>query len=267
MWEPRIPKEVSTWMDRRAWGIHHKMWHYSRRWELNPGMNQTVLDHHGKREDRQEGTSGNGVDFLAMHRSMIQILRSEFPQYDAMWFGWDVVPVDGENPPDPTDRLPYGTKLRPFDPPRLKALDRILNHIDDFSTDDDFGLYIQTRNRPTPENPQNLSPDPETGIHNYLHARFASPNNACDPDLAISMANFMGNIKNQRFWRLHGWIDFQWTRFRQAKGLDDNDPAYLAAMREHDMTMGEMPLMCQMEIPSTPDLEFAAAEFRHAGQS
>jgi hypothetical protein len=250
MWEPLIPKEVSDWMNRKAWGIHHNLWHFERRWELDPGMNQYVLDHGGQRADRQEGMRGNGLDFLAMHRNMILALRCYFPRYDGLWRGWNVVPLNPDTPPDPTDEMPRGNSMaRPFDPDRLKALDRLARCLGDFADDDEFGLYVETRNRPVPGHPKHTSSDRSTGIHNYLHARFSVAVNGCDPDQSVSMANFIGNIKNQRFWRLHGWIDNQWSRFRKLKGLGDDDPRYQAELREQAAPLDDMPEMCIRESP------------------
>src|SRR5262245_58789085 len=112
MWEPLIPKEVSDWMDRRAWGIHHKVWHFARRWELTPDLHEYVLSHGGCRAERQEGMPGNGLDFLAMHRNMIRLLRTYFPRYDGLWRGWNKVPTNPDNPPDPTDFVPVGNHRR-----------------------------------------------------------------------------------------------------------------------------------------------------------
>ena len=84
-------------MDQRAWGIHHKVWHFSRRWELNPDMQQYVLSHGGHREKRQEGMPGNGLGFLAMHRNMIRALRHHFPRYNGLWHGWNQIPTDPDS--------------------------------------------------------------------------------------------------------------------------------------------------------------------------
>jgi mono/diheme cytochrome c family protein len=40
------------------------------------------------------------------------------------------------------------------------------------------------------------------------------------------------DVKNYAFWKLHGWIDNVWDRYRKAKGLKDDDPAYQKLMLE-----------------------------------
>jgi hypothetical protein len=256
MWEPLIPKEVSLWMDQRAWGIHHKVWHFSRRWELNPDMQQYVLSHGGHREKRQEGMPGNGLGFLAMHRNMIRALRHHFPRYNGLWHGWNQIPTDPDTPPDPTDQMPSGTPHRTFDPNMSKAIVELTHGLNDFQTDDELGLFIETRNRPLPHDPTHVSADKRVGLHNYLHGRFSLPRNGCDPDQAVSMANFLGNIKNQRFWRLHGWIDNIWTCFRDMKGLPESEPSYQQALRDQPVPMDPMPGMCDQEFDSSGFLFF-----------
>ncbi|MGC4052796.1 MAG: hypothetical protein QM757_25990 [Paludibaculum sp.] len=261
MWEPLIPKEVSDWMDKRMWGIHHKVWHFARLWDLIPGLHTYVTDHGGRRADRQEGMAGNGLDFLAMHRNMIRMLRYQFPRYEGLWHGWNAVPTEPDNPLDPTDAMPPENGHRAFNPEMLKAIDILTNHLGDFGTDDDLGLFIETRNRPLMCEPGRKSPDPKTGIHNYLHGRFALQVNGCNPDMTVSMGNFLGNIKNQRFWRLHGWIDQRWTLFRKIKGLDENQPAYQAALKEQMVPMDPMGNMCTLESDVRLTLDFLTEGF------
>ncbi|MGA2132931.1 MAG: hypothetical protein ABSH50_11610 [Bryobacteraceae bacterium] len=244
MWEPLIPKEVSDWMDLRGWGPHHQLWHFERWWDLNPSVRGYVLRHGGQKANRQEGEPGNGLDFLAMHRTMVRALKLYFPRFQALWLGWNQVPTDPDYPADSTDVMPFNKQPRQFDANYLKALERLHRRLEDFQSDDDLGLYIETLFRRTPGQPYHLG-EPDSGIHNYLHNRFMlDPSKTCDPDQAVSMGYFFGNIKNQRFWRLHGWIDRVWTRFRELKHLSEDDPAYQAALKEQAMPTQEMPDMC-----------------------
>ncbi|MGA2742758.1 MAG: hypothetical protein ABSG65_35635 [Bryobacteraceae bacterium] len=263
MWEPLIPKEISDWMDLRGWGMHHQLWHYERWWDREPNLRVYVTQHGGARADRQEGDPGNGLDFMAMHRTMIRAMQQYFPRYDGIWYGWKKVPTDPDDPADPTDVMPANGSPRDFDPDKLKALDRLEHNLDGFNNDDDLGLFIETSFRPVPGNPEQVSSDPSTGIHSYLHDRFAlNKQKTCDPDFGVSMSDFFGNIKNQRFWRLHGWIDRTWTRFRDLKKLHEDDPAYQAALRDQAMPLNEMPDMCSSmdRGPSAADLNLAVDE-------
>jgi hypothetical protein len=45
------------------------------------------------------------------------------------------------------------------------------------------------------------------------------------------------DVRNYTFWKLHGWIDNVWERYRKAKGLTDSDPKYQQLMLEQCMEM------------------------------
>jgi ATP-dependent helicase YprA (DUF1998 family) len=98
-------------------------------------------------------------------------------------------------------------------------------------------MFIETSWRPFPNVPRRRAADKASGIHNYLHGRFTRASEDLD------MGNPEVNIHNQRFWRLHGWIDRAWSVYRTASGRSDNDPVYKAAMEEarhHMMHMAPM---------------------------
>jgi len=241
--------EVTQWMDRNAWGIHHAVWHFSRLWEVEPKQNKFVKDNGGKREDRQEGMAGNGLDFLAMHRNMIYALRSAFPQHKNLWAGWTSVPTD---PDDVNDPVPDNHTTRLFDANKAKALPILKDDLARFATDDELGLYIETMLDPAPKEPRRTKPDKSTGIHTYLHGRFKVDPTVIDPDSDVSMTNFIGNIKNQRFWRLHGWIDNVWSAYRKLKGLPDDQPSYVAALKEQHVPVSGKAMKMQhgVHVPS-----------------
>lgn len=225
-----MPSEIVEWMDGRGWGAHHLVWHLSRIWDLiGPSDRAWVQMQGGSRATRQEGEPGNGLDFLAMHRVMIRQLKEQFPASAALFDGWTRPPTD---PDDPRDPMPQNGGPRPFSQNMLTAINRLHTQIDGFESDDDLGLYIETRLRPRPGQPQALSNDPTTGIHNYLHGRFT------DESSEIDMGNPMVNINNRQFWRLHGWIDARWSAFREARGLAEDEPGYRQALDDVAHHMG-----------------------------
>src|SRR5258705_7274781 len=228
MAEPIMQQEIIDWMNARHWGMHHVIWHLTRIWDLiDPQARAWVQQNGGSRANRQEGEAGNGLDFLAMHRVMLRQLKQQFPGSVNLFNGWPQPPT---NPDDPTDPVPDNHTPRPFSENMATAVTRLQNNIPGFQSDDELGSYIETRLRPVPGDPRNQSTDPTTGIHNYLHNRFS------DTTSAIDMGSPMVNLQNQRFWRLHGWIDNRWSAFRTAKNLSENEPAYqqaLAAAAHH----------------------------------
>ena len=144
----------------------------------------------------------------------------------------------------------------PFSPNMSSAINRLHNNIAGFQSDDDLGLYIQTRLRPIPGAPDNLSPDAASGIHNYVHNRFSDENSDID------MGSPLVNLDNERFWRLHGWIDNRWTAFRTAKNLPENEPAYQQALADaaHHMEHIHSPHVHAMSIADAEDFRAAVPE-------
>lgn len=181
------------------------------------------------RNPLQEGEAGNGLQFLAMHRVMFRALRAQFPQYASTVFqGWPTVPTD---PRDPLNPLPYGS-TEPFSSNMIVAVTNLSSRPANFLSNDAWGTYLETIFRPVPGNPRATSTDPTVGLHNYLHARWtdaASPINMGDPAV---------NIGNRMFWKLHGWIDQQWSAYRAARGYTDSDPAYTRALADAQVEMG-----------------------------
>jgi hypothetical protein len=78
-----------------------------------------------------------------------------------------------------------------------------------------------------------MSPTNErgSGLHGALHAQWSvngSPANLIQQSV---------DVKNYAFWKLHGWIDDVWERYRKAKGLAEGDPAYQELLTEQCMEM------------------------------
>lgn len=242
-----MPSEIIEWMAERNWGMHHIVWHLARIWDLIGSADRAwVQMQGGGRAERQEGERGNGMDFLAMHRVMIRQLKERFPESAALFDGWTQPPTD---PDDQHDPVPDNGAPRPFSQNMLTAVNRLHTQIGGFQSDDDLGLYIQTRLRPRPGQPQALSNDPTTGIHNYLHGRFT------DESSDIDMGNPMVNINNRQFWRLHGWIDARWSAFREVRGLAEDEPAYRQALEEAAYHMGGHHEPHHHDLLLAPELE------------
>ncbi len=218
-----MPQDVLAYEEARHLGDHHEAWHAVRRWDLAEKSDIQWMQQQGwKRAALQEGMTGDGLAFLAMHRVMVEDMRDRFPQYAELFSGWATPPTD------PRDKInPLAVKVSTnFDPAMLKAIDRIENHPETFADDDAFGLFLETNHRPLFGKPDNKASDFSAGLHAYLHRRFS------DASSAIDMGDFTVNIENREFWRLHGWVDEQWSAFRRAKGLTARDPEYRAAMQK-----------------------------------
>jgi len=254
MAEPAIPNEISEWMNARSWGMHHLIWHLSRIWDLIDPQDQAwVQQNGGSRANRQEGQAGNGMDFLAMHRVMIRQLNQQFPAHTNLFAGWPQPPTNPNNANDP---MPNNGEPKPFNASMSAAVTRLHNNITGFQSDDDLGLFIQTRLRPVAGDPGNQSPDKTTGIHNYIHNRFSDSNSDID------MGSPLVNLHNQRFWRLHGWIDNRWTAFRTAKNFPESESAYQQALGDaaHHLEHIHSPHVHAMSTSDAEDFMAAVPE-------
>lgn len=226
----RMPEPLASYMEGHAWGQMHLQWHTERRWDRLPPEALAYAQHQGwARAARQEGDAGNGLEFLAMHREMLHELVEHDPSAASYLAGWTAPPTD---PHDAADPVPDGAAT-PFDPAMAEALDRLAHHLDSFKTDDELGRYIETSFGTT---------DRTAGVHNYLHNRFQ------DPASPIDIGNPAVNLMNQRFWRLHGWIDHVWAAWRTQTHASDTAPDYVAALRAAHEAM----TMKMRAIPSGP---------------
>lgn len=197
-------------MQGHGWGAMHLEWHTVRRWDLLPETAKAYAERQGwARAAHQEGEAGNGLEFLAMHREMLQLLVAQDAAARPFFVGWTAPPTD---PRDAGDPVPSGAA---FSADMLAALDRVQHHLDSFASEDELGLYLETAMKST---------DRTAGLHNYLHNRFQ------DPKSPIDMGNPSVNLLNPQFWRLHGWIDRVWADYRAHAKLRDDDPAYVNAM-------------------------------------
>jgi hypothetical protein len=73
----------------------HLEWHTERRWSLLPPSAIAYAERQGWRQaERQEGDPGNGVEFLSMHRAMLNILVEHDASSTTYVVGWQAPPTD-----------------------------------------------------------------------------------------------------------------------------------------------------------------------------
>jgi hypothetical protein len=61
---------------------------------------------------------------------------------------------------------------------------------------------------------------PAGGIHGPLHGQWTVPGSPS------ALTDNNKNVQNFAFWRLHGWIDDMWQRYRDARNIGEDDPVY-----------------------------------------
>jgi hypothetical protein len=214
-----VPKNVHTYLETYQWGDYHIDFHMTRKWFLLGDDGRGWLKRVGEAmADLQEGDPGNGLEFLTMHRAMIEHLRER----------WGDEPVTT----DPDGRKTFNEVLDGWktDEEVIAALEKQggdvqhfkdglakLNDFASFQSEDEFGLFLQTTLRLTGEVDPNdtakrfYDRDMATGagLHNWLHGQFA------DSSSPIDVGNPQTNLSNIMFWRIHGWIEAKWQAFEK----------------------------------------------------
>jgi hypothetical protein len=214
-----VPKAVHEYLEKYQWGDYHIVFHMSRKWFLLGDAGRGWLKRVGEASaDLQEGDPGNGLEFLVMHRAMIQHLGER----------WGTEKVTN----DPDGRKTFNDVLEGWttdaeliaalekqggDVAKFKAGLAKINDFASFATEDEFGNFLQTTLRLSGEVDPNDSairfyardPNPAAGMHNWLHGQFM------DGSSPIDVGNPQTNLSNIMFWRIHGWIEAKWEAFEQ----------------------------------------------------
>lgn len=237
-----LPQAVIAWIEAQGWVQQHDDWHNVRRWDQGcRTSNATIAGPDGvegtaddcasakRLRDRglaraaaQEGAPGDGVAFLAMHRHMIEGIRASFPEHADLFAGFEHVPRDQADPENP---MPW--RAVHWSAGQLAAIDKlehIEDHLDEFASEDELGLYIEVPFRWTAESPSKFVSDGSSGIHFMLHAQWSVAGSPINLGIGAPL------IKNRVFWQLHGWIDRVWERYRVARGLADDELGYLESI-------------------------------------
>jgi N-acetylmuramoyl-L-alanine amidase len=195
------PKELRVYWAAPHERLFHSYWHQAR--QAWPRLNKK------EREDistfgltvpppRMAGTSGAGLDFLFMHRSMVQGTRS-FAVARKLKYrptGWSPIPW---NHNDAIWPMPVISELSEAKEQEITDFwkDKVRNEYDKTTwlqgiELDDLGTTI------------------EEGIHNWLHMHWASDEPANPWDVSVSndwLGHPFSAAVNPAFWKLHGWID------------------------------------------------------------
>jgi hypothetical protein len=229
-----VPQLVLDWMGENEFESAHDGWHLVRKWDQSCFQSNASADtclgaqrlqSQGlERAPVQQGAAGDGLAFMAMHRHMIHMLKETFPKHAKLFDGFTKVPrttEDKENPV-PGHRLSWAAdNVTGFD-----VLENIEKNLSMFPSEDDLGNYIENTYRWTAQSPMQPTSQAGSGLHGVLHSQWAvngSPGNLIEQDR---------DVRNFTFWKLHGWIDNVWERYRVAKGLKNEDAAYVKIMTD-----------------------------------
>jgi hypothetical protein len=239
--DAEVPPKVAAFLGALGWAEEHDDWHNIRRFDQicrdvdwkdvrdrdapQCPRAQKLVDRGLWRAPIQEGAPGDGYAFLVMHRHMLQAMREAYPEHPELFSGFSHVPLkkdDPENPMPDREIVWSAAQLSAID-----KLSHIEDHLTEFPTEDDLALYMEVPFRWTPEDPQSFQKDESRGIHTALHSQWSIPGSP------IFLGNTKNDVNNRIFWKLHGWLDDIWQRYRVAKGISDEDPAYMDALMRH----------------------------------
>jgi hypothetical protein len=234
-----VPQLVLDWMDENQFAQAHDGWHLVRKWDQSCRKSnataatcaaaQTLANEGLSRAPIQQGAPGDGYAFMVMHRHMIRMLKMSFPKHEALFSAFDHVPrtqSDSQNPTSWKNISWTADNIQGFD-----ILENIEQHLDQFATEDDLGQYIENTYKWTAQNPTEAVIAAGSGLHGALHSQWSV--NGSPANLIMQSVD----VKNFIFWKLHGWIDNVWERYRKAKGIGEDDAKYQQALFDQCMEM------------------------------
>jgi hypothetical protein len=221
-----LPKRVLDWMKERAWEPSHDAWHNVRRckgggFSLPGATTSSICSHTDLIPAHQECSDPeDGYQFLVMHRHMLQSLRQAFPRQKDIFAGFPHFPYNATDVPAMwRDR--WGTGWAASVKQTADTLEDIEHKLSMFPTEGDLGKYIQCGGMASGV----------SSIHGALHFKWVVN------DSPYSLGKQTVNIDNYMFWKLHGWIDSIWERYRTAKGLAADEPKLTQALTQQCMEM------------------------------
>ncbi|HYQ15628.1 MAG TPA: hypothetical protein VEQ58_07720, partial [Polyangiaceae bacterium] len=236
-----VQPEVLKWFKDRVWEQAHFQWHNIRR--CSGGATGATDDPQGGGVNpckthpeliptNQEGKgAGDGLEFLAMHRHMIQSLKQLWPKHTEQFEGWEHFPTKASDVPQQWQAA-WSAWMANIATAGAQADDPASNmNVKGFETEGDFGQWIQTT----------------SGLHGALHFKWVRSSNSDH-----GLGNQFANIDNYMFWKMHGWIDKVWDRYRAAKGKKPDDADIKAAVLAQCRQMDQLAIIVKPSL-GNPD--------------
>ena len=214
-----LQPEVLKWMADNKWTGAHVVWHAVR--GCTDGTAGGLLGPLGFPNickdypvlipaDQNCKTAGDGYQFLLFHRHMLQTLKQLWPTHAADFAGFPSWPKTAADVPDVWGAPKWSQTV--LDAAAIgDNIDKPEN-LAKFPNEGALGHWLQCS-----VGTQKLAgvPDePYIGLHFNLHDQWSR-----GAASAHGLNNGQVNITNYMFWKLHGWIDNVWEKYRVAKGL------------------------------------------------
>ncbi len=214
-----MQNDVQQWMVDNRWPAAHVIWHAVRGCAdgsaaslLYPlGFPNICKDYPALiPQDQHCQSAEDGYQFLLLHRYMIQTLKQLWPKHAADFAGFPKFPTSKAELPavwnasDPT----WNAQILAA----AAIADNIEQHLDKFPSEGAVGYWLQC---PVGTSAPGFAPQmPYIGLHVNLHDQWSR-----GADKPHGLNNDQVNVTNYMFWKLHGWIDNVWEKYRVAKGL------------------------------------------------
>jgi hypothetical protein len=214
-----VQPEVLQWMTDNKWQGAHVIWHAVRgcstgtaRGLLGPLGFPDICDDYPVLipEDQNCRTAGDGYQFLLFHRHMIQVLKQLWPKHAADFDGFPKFPTTKQELPEVWNSMDPEWNEQILEAAAIG--DNIEQHLDKFPDEGSVGYWLQC---PVGARAPGFAPQmPYIGLHFNLHDQWSRGMSS-----EHGLNNGQVNITNYMFWKLHGWIDNVWEKYRVAKGL------------------------------------------------
>jgi hypothetical protein len=235
-----VQPEVLDWFHAHNWEDVHVEWHAIRTCSTSAKGSGTEINICQYTQliptDQNCQTGGDGYQFLLAHRHMIQILSQLWPKHADDFKGFDHFPQSAADVP-----AQWQAAWKPWSAATLQN-GLIGDNIDQpenlakFPDEGTLGFWLQCLAGQTLPNRSDAIAS--GGIHFDLHGQWVRtcPSGITCNQHALNNGN--ANVDNYMFYKIHGWIDGVWAKYRKAKGLSDDDPKFkadlLAQCREMD---------------------------------
>jgi hypothetical protein len=233
-----IPLPVKERLASERVRTYHALWHFVRNranWEgLTEAQRGELRDWEPPRFEREPG---GGIDFLFMHRQMIQMVNTwaaeatagghaghaghaghgHHQQTSEFVVGWLDIPWDPADPvwPMPIVDLSTPTNQRIFrnskDPAQTAAYQELCSN------------RFQNRSWLRTVALDAFGTELEFTIHGWFHMHWSSEPPANPNSLDVTnewLGSPMSSHVNKHFWKLHGWIDDRIKAWEDANGVE-----------------------------------------------
>jgi hypothetical protein len=233
-----VQPEVLAWFKARVWEQAHFQWHNIRRCKsggatadaAGGGVNPCKTNPELVPMNQENQGPGDGLEFLAMHRHMIQSLKQLWPKHSEQFEGWDKFPTKAADVPKQW-QADWTAWMSNVAANGAKADDPASNMSQPgFESEGAFGQWLQSTSQ----------------LHGALHFKWVRPNNN-----EHGLGNQFTNIDNYMFWKMHGWMDKVWDKYRAAKGLKPTDQDIKDAVLKQCRQMDQLAIIVKPDLGNT----------------